>query len=259
MVHLRLEGIEKRFTLDGAVLPVLAGVSFEVYRGELLSLIGPSGCGKTTLFNILSGLVPADGGAIYFEGELLPDIRGHVAYMQQKDLLLPWRTVLENAILGLELQGRPKGAARREARELLERFGLRGFEGAYPGELSGGMRQRVALARTFLCHKKILLLDEPFGALDALTRHSLHRWLLEAWEEFSSTILFVTHDIEEVLSLADRVVVLSARPAHVREVIAVGLPRPREPTSPRFVELKGRLWQLLREEIEIEREVAHGA
>jgi len=250
MVHLRLVGIEKRFPLDGALLPVLDGVSLEVHQGEFLGLIGSSGCGKTTLFNVLSGLIPADNGAIYLDGQSLPNLRGHVAYMQQKDLLFPWRTVLENAILGPELAGRPKRAALQEARELLRRFGLGGFERAYPAELSGGMRQRVALARTFLCHKEILLLDEPFGALDAMTRRSLHRWLLRAWEEFKPTILFVTHDIEEALSLADRVAVLSARPAHVKEVVAVDLPRPREPTTPGFVELKGWLWRLLEEEME---------
>lgn len=250
MTQLDLVEIEKHFELDGVPLPVLNGVSLEAQPGEFLSLIGPSGCGKTTLFNILSGLIGADGGAIYLNGQMIRDARGHVAYMQQKDLLLPWRTVMGNAILGLEVQGRPKQAAIRGTRSLLNRFGLEGFEKAYPAELSGGMRQRVALARTFLCHKEILLLDEPFGALDAMTRTSLHWWLLQAWREFGVTILFVTHDIEEALLLPDRVYIMTARPARVKSVVEVNLPRPRDVTDPEFIRLKGQLWYLLQEEME---------
>ncbi len=176
---LEIAGLWKRFPHDGGWLEVLRDVSLTVGRREFVSLLGPSGCGKSTLCNIVAGLVPPDEGTIRVEGRPLdPSARGRVAYMQQKDLLLPWRTVVDNALLGMEIQGVPRRDARARAREMLRRFGLEGFERAYPSRLSGGMRQRVALVRTLLCERDLLVLDEPFGALDAMTRAAMQVYLL---------------------------------------------------------------------------------
>lgn len=246
--HLRLFQISKSFSRDGRPLPVLDSVDLEVGVGELVAIIGPSGCGKTTLLHIVAGLTPLDAGEIHLNGTDVSDGRRHVAYMQQKDLLLPWRTALGNALLGPEIAGEDLQSAEREARQLFAEFGLAGFERVYPAQLSGGMRQRVALIRTLLCRKEVLLLDEPFGALDALTRSQLHEWLLRAWQRFHQTMLFITHDVEEALILADRVYVLSERPAHVKAVAEVPLPRPRQTTAPGFVSLKAALLQWLQKE-----------
>jgi ABC-type nitrate/sulfonate/bicarbonate transport system ATPase subunit len=173
---------------------------------------------------------------------------GHFGYMPQRDLLLPWRTILENVILGPELAHEDLKAARQEASSLLPLFGLDGFGDAYPATLSGGMRQRAALLRTFLCHRQVMLLDEPFGALDALTRRDLQVWLLDIWRQFNKTILFITHDVEEALFLSDRVIVLSPRPGHIILDLSIDLPRPRPVdvlVSPRFVELKAHLFSVL--------------
>jgi ABC-type nitrate/sulfonate/bicarbonate transport system ATPase subunit len=194
--------------------------------------IGPSGSGKSTLFNLITGLAQPDSGEIVIECESgLKRRAGRVGYMPQRDLLLPWRSVLNNVILGPEIDGRSKREARQKARDLLPLFGLDGFENVYPDTLSGGMRQRAALLRTFLTGRDVLLLDEPFGALDALTRRELQRWLLEVWARFRKTILFITHDVEEAVFLADHVLVFSARPGRIVKELRVDLPRPRESVS----------------------------
>lgn len=246
---LRLSAIEKGFLRDGRPLRVLAGLDLEVGAGEFVSLLGPSGCGKTTLLNIIAGLIRPDSGRIFLNGREVPSCRGHAAYMQQDDLLLPWRTALENAILGPELKGADRTRARHEAEGLFHRFGLEGFADHYPAELSGGMRQRVALIRTLLTGKELLLLDEPFGSLDALTRSVLHRYLLGVFEEFEKTVLFVTHDLEEALVLSDRVYLLTARPAKVKAVLKVPLPRPRKRADPGLLRLERELEQLVQEEL----------
>jgi ABC-type nitrate/sulfonate/bicarbonate transport system ATPase subunit len=169
--------------------------------------------------------------------------------MQQKDLLLPWRRALDNAALSLEVQGLSRETARLRAHELFEKFGLGGFERKYPQELSGGMRQRVALIRTLLSQKEIMLLDEPFGSLDSMTRGVLHKFLLDIWKGFRRTVLFVTHDLEEAISLSDRIYVLTARPSKVKEVVEVPLPRPRQPTDEGFIKIKGRLLELIEGEV----------
>lgn len=245
---LKLSEIRKSFPRDGSPLPVLAGIDLEVERGEFVSVLGPSGCGKTTLLSIISGIIPADGGRIFIKGRKLPSGRGYVAYMQQNDLLLPWRTALENALLGPELRG-DKGRTRHEAEQLFSQFGLEGFEDCYPAELSGEMRQRVALIRTLLTEKEVFLLDEPFGSLDAMTRTVLHRYLLQVWEEFQKTVLFVTHDLEEALVLSNRVYLFTSRPAEVKAALDVPLPRPRERTGPELTSLERKLEQLIQEEL----------
>ncbi|MDQ0284275.1 ABC transporter ATP-binding protein [Rhodococcoides fascians] len=219
--------------------PVLDGVSFGVRPGEFMSIIGPSGSGKSTVFNMLAGLDTPDSGSVRVP---------LCAYMPQKDLLFPWRSVLDNTSLGLEVQGVAKKEARARARELFPVFGLDGYESARPSELSGGMRQRAALLRTVVQGRSVLLLDEPFGALDSLTRSDMQAWLQQVWSEFRWTVLMITHDIREAVYLSDRVVVLSPRPAHVRRQVDVPLPRPREleiVTTPQFAAVEKQLMDVL--------------
>ncbi len=227
---------------------ILDGVDLAVEQGTFVALIGPSGAGKSTLLSLLAGLEDPDEGSVEKDGERLSS-PGGVAYMPQSDLLLPWRNVAANVALGLEATGAPKKKARGRAREALERFGLGEFAKAPPWALSGGMRSRVALLRTALLGRDVLLLDEPFGALDALTRLDLQEWLLEVRGELAATIVLVTHDVDEALLLADRVVVLTRRPARVALDLAVDLQRPRAmavETTTQFTRLKGRLLQALR-------------
>ncbi|MDV8025214.1 ABC transporter ATP-binding protein [Rhodococcus sp. IEGM 1330] len=219
--------------------PVLDGVSFGVRPGEFVSIIGPSGSGKSTVFNMLAGLDRPDSGTVR-----VPPC----AYMLQKDLLFPWRSVLDNTTLGLEVQGVAKKEARARACELFPVFGLDGYESARPSELSGGMRQRAALLRTVVQGRSVLLLDEPFGALDSLTRSDMQAWLQQVWSEFRWTVLMITHDIREAVYLSDRVIVLSPRPAHVRRQIEVTLPRPRGleiVTTPQFAAIEKQLMDVL--------------
>jgi ABC-type nitrate/sulfonate/bicarbonate transport system ATPase subunit len=249
---LRVESLAKSFPVEGRREQVLDGVDLSVDSGGFISIIGPSGCGKSTLLNIVAGLDQPETGAVALDGDRSASRLGRVGYMQQKDLLLPWRTVLDNAILGLELQGVPRSQARRRALDLTENFGLKGFEGQYPFALSGGMRQRAAFLRTMLLGQDLVLLDEPFGALDALTRVQMQEWLLELWDSMSSTIVLITHDVDEALLVSDRVYVLTARPGRVKMVLDVDLPRPRSyeaVTQPDFTGLKAELLAALREEI----------
>jgi ABC-type nitrate/sulfonate/bicarbonate transport system ATPase subunit len=226
------------------MVTALDGVSLAAANGEFVTLIGPSGCGKSTLLNIICGLMEADSGEVLLDGRAVRRRTGMMGYMLQKDLLLPWRKVLDNVILGPEISGSDRNTALRDALRLLRLFGLEGFEHSYPATLSGGMRQRAALLRTFLCQRNVLLLDEPFGALDALTRRELQQWLLEVWEQFRQTILFVTHDVDEAVYLADRVYVMTRRPGKMKLEMCVPLPRPRHRdmiTSSEFMALKGEL------------------
>lgn len=230
---------------------VLGGVSFTAEPGEFVSVIGPSGCGKSTVFSMLAGLESPDSGSIRFGTPGGEPAASHCAYMPQKDLLFPWRTVLDNTILGLLVHGVPKPEARRRARELFPVFGLSGFEDAHPAQLSGGMRQRAALLRTVVQERELLLLDEPFGALDSLTRTEMQRWLQDVWQRYRWMVLMITHDIREAVYLSDRVIVLSARPATVRHEVRVDLPRPRELsmlTAAEFVALEQELLDVLHEE-----------
>ena len=223
-----LDGVSKAFAVDGRVVQAVRDVSLVADYQEFVTLIGPSGCGKSTLLNLICGLMQPDAGEISLYGRNDGSRLGRVGYMPQKDLLLPWRKVLDNIILGPEVMGRDRRAARREAKALLPLFGLEGFEDAYPSALSGGMRQRAALMRTFLCKQEIILLDEPLGALDALTRRTMRRWLTDVWAKFRQTVIFVTHDVDEAIFLSDRIYVLSPRPGHVMCELTVDIPRPRD-------------------------------
>lgn len=225
---LELRNVSKAFHGEGVTVHALEDISFSVQAGEFVTILGPSGSGKSTLFNLLVGLLEPDVGEIALDGRVAGPRLGHVGYMPQRDLLLPWRTVLNNVLLPLELRGVPQAEARERARALLPRFGLNEFADIYPTALSGGLRQRAALLRTILTERDVLLLDEPFGALDALTRRELQDWLLELWAEFKQTVLFITHDVEEAVYLGDRVVMLSARPGRVAATHTVQLPRPRQ-------------------------------
>lgn len=233
--------------IDGGVrLPVLANITFSVAAGEFVAVIGPSGSGKSTLLDAIAGLVQPDHGDILLAGRGSTAARrlGQSAYMRQRDLLLPWRNVVDNAALALEVAGFSRDVARSHARVRLDEFGLAGFAGAYPAQLSGGMRQRVAFLRTMLAGRPLILLDEPFGDLDALTRTGMQDWLLARLSAERRTLLLVTHDVEEALYLADRVVVLSDRPARVTHVERVTLSRPRTRsmvTGAPFLEHKARL------------------
>ena len=189
--------------------PVLAPTSLDVVAGEFVSVIGPSGCGKSTLFNIISGLIRPTAGRVLIDGRNVTADTGHVGYMLQKDLLLPWRTVIGNIVLGASLHARVRERDREEARVLAERYGLGGFIDHYPHALSGGMRQRVALLRTLAVHRDVMLLDEPFGALDARVRKDLRAWLRRLHDEVHVTTVIVTHDQEEAMEVADRIVVRS--------------------------------------------------
>jgi ABC-type nitrate/sulfonate/bicarbonate transport system ATPase subunit len=224
----------------------LERLDLAVRQDELLAVVGPSGCGKSTLLELMAGLQEPDSGVVsVWGGAEAAARRTACAYMPQRDLLLPWRSALANAALALECQGVPRSEARRRAEPLFERFGLAEFEGARPAELSGGMRQRVAFLRTLLPGRPVLLLDEPFGGLDSLTRSSMQRWLADALAQEPRTVLLVTHDPDEAIFLADRIAVLSPRPGRVVAEIEVQLRRPRDVTSPEFGRIKRRVLEAL--------------
>lgn len=203
MHKLEIKNSSKIFRKDNKDFYALKDTSLQIKEGSFVSIIGPSGCGKSTLFNIIAGLIKPSTGEVLLDGKDIVGKNGYVGYMLQKDLLLPWRTIMHNVILGLEIKGISKKEAISQAAPLLERYGLGGFENHYPDELSGGMRQRAALLRTLLYDQDIILLDEPFGALDAQTRLLMQEWLLQIWVDFKKTILFITHDIDEAIFLSD--------------------------------------------------------
>jgi NitT/TauT family transport system ATP-binding protein len=227
MAHLHVSGLVKRF---GAT-SVLDGIDLELRKGTFASVVGPSGCGKTTLVRILAGLEPASGGTVCLAGEAVVRPAPRVGVVFQEHALFPWRTALENVELGLEFAGVPGKTRRAAAREMLRAFGLAGCESRYPGQLSGGMRQRVALARTLVTGPELLLMDEPFNALDPRARAGVQRFLLQLWQERRDTVLFVTHSLDEAVLLSDEVIVLSPAPARVLDVVHLDLPRPRDPAG----------------------------
>jgi NitT/TauT family transport system ATP-binding protein len=240
---LSFHNVTRRF----AGVTALSGLDLRLRSDEILAVVGPSGCGKSTLLELVAGLQEPDEGTVTVLGATrAQDRRAACAYMPQRDLLLPWRDALSNAALALECQGIPRAEARRRAHPLFERFGLREFERSRPVALSGGMRQRVAFLRTLLPGRPVLLLDEPFGALDAITRTDLQEWLAGTLAVEPRTVLLVTHDVEEAAFLADRIVVLSPRPGRPVAEFEVDLPRPRSLTDPTLTRLKADAMQALR-------------
>ena len=246
---LLIDDVSMKFATPAGVFHALDHVSLSVPQGWFVSLIGPSGCGKSTIFNIVAGLQEPSEGRILIDGVDATGTIGRVGYMLQKDLLLPWRTLTDNIILGMEIQGVKLAEARAKALPLLRRYGLAGFENAYPRALSGGMRQRAALLRTLLFDTDVILLDEPFGVRSTpRTSWACRNWLLQLWGDFGKTVVFVTHDVEEAIFLSDGVHVMGTRPGRVIEIIPVALPRPRVracTTTPEFMTLKERCFDLL--------------
>jgi len=246
----RVRGLSKSFAQAGGALRVLDAISLDAQPGSFVTLLGPSGAGKSTLLGILAGLDAPSAGevSLYTAAGAAPGPRlGRVGYMPQRDLLLPWRTALGNAVAGLEVHGVPGPAARAAALELFDAFGLAGFADSYPHALSGGMRQRVSFVRSALAARGLMLLDEPFGALDALTRAGMQEWLLAARARIGATIILVTHDVDEAILLSDRVYLLTPRPARVASVTEVALPRPRTLDTRSAAEFNALRGQLLHE------------
>jgi NitT/TauT family transport system ATP-binding protein len=225
---IRLDAVEKTYrTRRGDLVQALDDITLHVGENEFVTLVGPSGCGKSTLLKLVSGLVPPTGGTIRVRGEIVREPFPDVGFVFQQAVLLPWRTVLDNVLFSVEMLGLDPRAYRQAACDLLEFTGLGGFGTKYPRELSGGMQQRVAICRALLPDPSLLLMDEPFGALDAMTREEMSLELLRVWEERRKTILFVTHSIPEAILLADRVVVMTARPGRIARMLEIDLPRPR--------------------------------
>jgi NitT/TauT family transport system ATP-binding protein len=250
---LRINGIAKRFVSTEKVVTAIDGITLDVAVGEFLTLVGPSGCGKSTILNIVSGLMAPTEGSITVDGQALKGVTRDIGYVTQQANLMPWRTLIDNVAFPLELDGVRKEERLSRARELIKLVGLAGFEQAYPEQLSGGMRQRANIIRTMIYEPKVILMDEPFGPLDAQTRVVLQDLLLSLWERAKSTIVFITHDLQEAIGLGDRVVLLSARPGRVARIETVPLPRPRDVfkihDSPEFRDLYDKLW------LELERQV----
>jgi NitT/TauT family transport system ATP-binding protein len=249
-----VRGLSKSFQLSGVTIEAVRDVSFGVRRSEFVALLGPSGCGKSTILNMIATLVKPTGGEIVIDGK--PVVAGRatpdVGYVFQRDTLFPWRTVADNIGYGLQLAGIADAERKERVAACVAQAGLQGFEDAYPSALSGGMRQRAALMRTLVVEPQILLMDEPFGALDTHTKIDMHEVLLRIWEREQQSVLFVTHDLGEALTLADRIILLSARPGRIKDVFEVDFARPRDAVkvreTPRYAELFQHIWHSLGEE-----------
>jgi NitT/TauT family transport system ATP-binding protein len=249
---LTLENVRKTYRSDaGGEVRALDGVSLQVRRGEFVSVIGPSGCGKSTLFGIIGGLVAEYEGRVLVEERAVDDAHHDIGMVFQEESTFPWRTTLENVAFPLEVAGLPRSEREARARHFIKLVGLQGFEHYYPAALSGGMRQRTAVARALAYEPKIMLMDEPFGALDEQTRLLLGDKLLEIWQELKQTILLITHNITEAVQMSDRVVVMSYRPGRIKQVVEIELPRPRTSeiiSTAQFGQYVGQIWDDLRQE-----------
>ena len=248
---LTIEKLDKAYETPTGSVEAMQDVSLEVGEGEFVSIVGPSGCGKSTLLEIVGGLIEPSGGEVKIDGRLVKGTDPAIGIVFQQESTFPWRSVAENVEFGLEMSGVATDERRRRAHEMIELVGLSGFADRYPSELSGGMRQRVAIARTLVMEPEIILMDEPFGALDEQTRLILGEELLRIRSATNATILFITHSFDEALLLSDRIVVMTARPGRVKKIVENPLPRPRDSTivsDPEFGRLSGELWELLREE-----------
>ena len=245
LIKLKIDNVYKEYTGRKGKTVALNGVSLDIKENEFICVVGPSGCGKSTLLNIIAGLLEPTSGDVYLDGKRIEGTGVERGVVFQGYALFPWRTVLKNVMFGLEIKKVPKAEAEATARKYIKAVGLEGFEEAYPKELSGGMRQRVAIARAYAVNPEVLLMDEPFGALDAQTRVQLQSELLNTWENEKKTCFFITHDVEEAIILAQRVVIMSARPGRIKRVVDVDIPYPRTQATkldPRFIELKNEIW-----------------
>lgn len=252
MNKLEARGICKAYTKGEMTIEVLRDINLTVAPSEFVSIVGASGCGKTTFLRILDGLIQPERGQILIDDRFVTEPGHDRGFVFQADCLLPWRTVIDNVALGLELQGKDRWAARESARPFIRLVGLQGFENSHPDELSGGMRQRANLARALVINPKVLLMDEPFAALDAQTREIMQQELLRIWSQQRKTVLFVTHQIEEAVYLSDRVIVFTARPGRIKQIVTVQLGRPRPfemKQGPEFNGYVRRIWKLIEEEV----------
>ena len=241
----RVEQVDKQYDSKQGTVQALADINFEVSPGEFICLVGPSGCGKTTLFRILAGLEPPTSGEVILNGSTVTKPNTDMGIVFQEYHLFPWQTVRENVAFGLKKANVPKDERSQRVQQLIDIVGLEGFEDSYPKELSGGMKQRVALARALAIDPSLLLMDEPFGAVDAQTREMLQDELIDIWRETNKTVLFVTHDVEEAVKLADRVVVMGRNPGSIREIVEIDLVRPRSRADPEFGEYYERVRDLI--------------
>ena len=251
LTKLKIDNVVKEYVGNKGKTVALNGVSLDIKENEFICVVGPSGCGKSTLLNIIAGLLEPTSGAVYLDGKKIEGTGVERGVVFQGYALFPWRTVLKNVMFGLEMKRMPKDQAEKIAKKYIKAVGLEGFEHAYPKELSGGMKQRVAIARAYAANPEVLLMDEPFGALDAQTRTQLQTELLETWEREKKTCFFITHDVEEAIILAQRVIIMSARPGRIKDIVDVNIPYPRTQETkltPEFNELKNHIWSQVYQE-----------
>ena len=255
LIKLKIDNVYKEYQGRNGKTIALNGVSLDIKENEFICVVGPSGCGKSTLLNIIAGLLEPTSGTVSLDGKVIEGTGVERGVVFQQYALFPWRTVLKNVMFPLEMKKVPKAEAEAIARKYIKSVGLEGFEKSFPKELSGGMKQRVAIARAYAANPEVLLLDEPFGALDAQTRVQLQSELLETWEKERKTCFFITHDVDEAVILAQRVIIMSARPGRIKKIVDIDIPYPRTQatkTDPRFLELKSEIWnQVYQEFLEV--------
>lgn len=252
---IRLKQVDKEFTHRGRSIVAIQGVDIDILPGRFVSIVGPSGCGKSTTLSMIAGLAAPNAGQVFVEGQPVRGVQTNVGFIFQRDALLPWKTVLNNVTLGPIFRGWESGKTNAAALSWIQRVGLTGFEHHYPYQLSGGMRKRVALAQTMVYNPEIILMDEPFSALDVQTRNMLENELLGIFQEEHKTVLFITHDLEEAIALSDEVIVMTARPGRVKATYPIQLPRPRNVMEirfdPHYIKLYEKIWNDLRDEVHI--------